>query len=71
MAGAGAPLANSFRNELNGPCHGYRGRQAMDEHAPSITTVAAYLADQPPASRRALRLVRTAICSALPGAEEC
>lgn len=35
-----------------------------------ITTVAAYVAAQPLASRRVLRLVRTAIRGALPGAEE-
>jgi uncharacterized protein YdhG (YjbR/CyaY superfamily) len=36
------------------------------------TTVTEYLADQPPASRRVLRVVRKAIRSALPAAaEEC
>jgi uncharacterized protein YdhG (YjbR/CyaY superfamily) len=36
-----------------------------------ITTVNEYLADQPPPTRRVLRVVRKAIRSALPTAEEC
>lgn len=36
----------------------------------NASTVTAYIADQPPASRAALRTVRRAIRTALPGAEE-
>lgn len=45
----------------------------MKKAAASVvtTTVTEYLADQPPASRRVLRVVRKAIKAALPAAEEC
>lgn len=45
----------------------------MKKAASSVvtTTVTEYLADQPPASRRVLRVVRKAIKTALPAAEEC
>jgi uncharacterized protein YdhG (YjbR/CyaY superfamily) len=45
----------------------------MKKAAASVvtTTVTEYLAEQPAASRRVLRLVRKAITGALPDAEEC